>query len=38
MEALAKAGRDGASQQELGKIRDQYIDDSADILRLAGIK
>ena len=38
MKALAKAGRDGASQQELGKIRDQYIDDSADILRLAGIK
>ena len=38
MKALAKAGRDGASQQELGKIRVQYIDDSADILRLAGIK
>ena len=38
MEALAKAGKNGANQEELGKIRDQYIDDSADILRLAGIK
>lgn len=38
MKALAKAGRNGANQEELGKIRDQYIDDSADILRLAGIK
>jgi hypothetical protein len=38
MAALAQAGRDGASQEELGKIKDKYIDDSMDILRLAGIK
>ena len=38
MKALAKAGRNGASQEELGKIKDQYMNDSADILRLAGIK
>jgi len=36
--ALAQAGRDGASQEELGKIKDKYIDDSMDILRLAGVK
>jgi len=38
MKALAQAGRDGASQEELGKIKDKYIDDSMDILRLAGVK
>ena len=38
MAALAQAGKDGASQEELGKIKDKYIDDSMDILRLAGIK
>ena len=38
MAALAQAGRDGASQEELGKIKDKYIDDSMDILRLAGVK
>ena len=38
MAALAQAGRDGASQEELGKIKDQYIDDSMDILRLAGVR
>ena len=38
MKALAQAGRDGANQEELGKIRDKYIDDSMDILRLAGLR
>ena len=38
MKALAQAGRDGASQEELGRIKDKYIDDSMDILRLAGVR
>ena len=37
MKALAKAGRDGASQEELGKIKDKYADESTEILKLAGI-
>lgn len=37
MTALAKAGREGASEQELGRIKDQYKKESEDIRRLAGL-
>ena len=37
MAALAQAGRDGANQEELGKIKDKYSTEAQDILKLAGI-
>lgn len=37
MAALSKAGRDGASEEELGAIKDKYKKESADILKLAGL-
>ena len=37
MTALAQAGRDGASEEELGRIKDKYKKESADILKLAGL-
>ena len=37
MKALAQAGRDGANQEELGKIKDKYSTEAQDILKLAGI-
>jgi hypothetical protein len=37
MKALAQAGRDGANQEELGRIKDKYSTEAQDILKLAGI-
>ena len=37
MAALAQAGRDGASEEELGAIKDKYKKESADLRRLAGL-
>jgi len=37
MAALAQAGRDGANQEELGRIKDKYSTEAQDILKLAGI-
>ena len=37
MKALAKAGRDGANKQELGRIKDKYETEAADIMKLAGL-
>jgi len=38
MTALAQAGREGASEEELGRIKDRYKKESADILKLAGLR
>jgi len=37
MSALAQAGRDGASEEELGRIKDKYKKESEDLRRLAGL-
>ena len=37
MAKLAQAGREGASEEELGRIKDQYKKESEDIRRLAGL-
>ena len=37
MAALSKAGREGASEEELGRIKDKYKKESQDILKLAGL-
>jgi phage shock protein A len=37
MAKLAQAGRDGASEEELGRIKDKYKKESQDILKLAGL-
>ena len=37
MAALAQAGREGASEEELGAIKDKYKKESQDIMRLAGL-
>ena len=37
MKALAKAGRDGANKQELGRLKDKYETEAADIMKLAGL-
>jgi len=37
MAKLAQAGREGASQEELGRIKDQYEKESEDLRRLAGL-
>jgi hypothetical protein len=37
MKKLARAGRDGASQEELGRIKDQYEKESAELRKLAGL-
>ena len=37
MTALAQAGREGASEEELGAIKDKYKKESEDIRRLAGL-
>ena len=37
MAALAQAGRDGASEEELGRIKDKYKKESEDLRRLAGL-
>jgi len=37
MAALAQAGRDGANQEELGRIKDKYRAEAQDILKLAGV-
>ena len=37
MAALAQAGRDGASEEELGRIKDKYKQESEDLRRLAGL-
>ena len=37
MKALAKAGRDGANTQELGRLKDKYETEAADIMKLAGL-
>ena len=37
MAALSKAGREGASEEELGRIKDQYKRESDDLKRLAGL-
>ena len=37
MAALAQAGRDGASEEELGAIKDKYKKESEDLRRLAGL-
>jgi hypothetical protein len=37
MAKLAQAGREGASEEELGRIKDKYKKESADILKLAGL-
>ena len=37
MKALAQAGRDGANQEELGRIKDKYSTEAQDILKLAGV-
>jgi len=38
MAALSKAGREGASEEELGRIKDKYKKESEDLRRLAGLK
>lgn len=38
MAALAQAGREGASEEELGRIKDRYQRESQDILKLAGLR
>ena len=37
MAALSQAGRDGASEEELGRIKDKYKKESEDLRRLAGL-
>lgn len=38
MKKLARAGRDGASEEELGRIKDQHKKESEDLRRLAGLR
>ena len=38
MAALAQAGRNGASEEELGRIKDKYKKESEDIIRLSGLR
>ena len=38
MKALAQVGRNGASQEQLGKIKDKFADESIELLKLAGVK
>lgn len=37
MAALSQAGRDGASEEELGRIKDKYKKESEDLRKLAGL-
>jgi hypothetical protein len=37
MAALSQAGREGASEEELGAIKDKYKKESEDLRRLAGL-
>ena len=38
MAALAQAGKNGASEEELGRIKDKYKKESEDIIRLSGLR